>query len=104
MIVHRHAEKSLVAMSGKLPHPASVYIQRLRDEPAPEKDTAIELCQLKFALGPVHEETGTNGNSLVVIIRGGHVLTAFLRRTWNQPFTPDAMRVEEVQSWHDASA
>lgn len=101
MIVHRHAEKSLVALGGKLPVPASVLIQRLREHPAPEKDTAIELCQLEFAYGPVHEATGTNGNSLVAIVRGGRVLTVFLRRTWNQPFTPDRMRVKECVSWHE---
>ena len=104
MIVHRHAEVTLIALSAKLPRPASVYLQRLREMEAPEKDTAIELCQLEFAYGPVHEEFGTNGNSLRVIIRGGHVITAFLSRTWNQPPTPEALRVQEVQSWHVANA
>lgn len=99
MNVHRHAEKSLVALGHKLPVPASVLIQRLREAPAPEKDTAIELCRLQFAHGPVHEEFGTNGDSLVVVVRGGNVLTAMLRRSWSQPFTPDALRVEEVVAW-----
>lgn len=99
MIVHRHAEKSLVALGAKLPVPASVIIARLRAEPDPAHDTAIELCQLSFAHGPVHEPTGTNGNSVVAICRGGRVLTVFLRRTWNQPFTPEKMRVEECVSW-----
>lgn len=99
MNVHRHAEKSMVALSGKLPVPASVLIARLRQMEAPVEDTALEVCRMTMAHGPVHEETGTNGDSLVVIIRGGNVLTAMLRRSWNQPFTPDALRVARVATW-----
>ena len=102
MLVHRHAEKTLIALGAKTPVPASVMIQRLKEAPAPKNDTAIELCRLSFAHGPIHQPTGTNGDQVVAVVRGGAVITVMLRRSWSQPFTPDALRVQEVTSWHAA--
>lgn len=41
-------------------------------------------------------ETGSNGDSVVVIAREGTVETVMLRRSWNQPFTRSALRVDRV--------
>lgn len=100
MLIHRHAEKALVALGQKMPVPASAMIQRLKEAPAPEEDTAIELCRLQYAHGPIHQPTGTNGDQVVAVVRGGAVVTIMLRRSWSQPFTPDALRVQEVRTWH----
>jgi hypothetical protein len=96
MKVHRHAEKALIAMGGRMPMPASAVIARLKDEPEPTSSLALEVCRLQFAVGA---SSSSNGDSVVVIIRGGTVITAMLRRSWNQPFTPAALRVDEVASW-----
>jgi hypothetical protein len=95
--VHRHAEKALIAMGGRMPMPASAVIARLKDQPEPTSSSlALEVCRLQFAVGA---SSSSNGDSVVVIIRGGTVITAMLRRSWNQPFTPAALRVDEVSSW-----
>lgn len=96
MIVHRHAAKALVALTQRMPVPASVVIARLESTEAPDGSLAIEVCRLKFAVG---NSTSSNGDSVVVIVRDGTVVTAMLRRSWNQPFNPAALRVDEVTSW-----
>jgi hypothetical protein len=96
MIVNRHAEKALVSMGHRMPVPASVIIHRLKSEPAPSGSKAIEVCQLKSAVG--HPD-GSNGDTVVVVIRDARVITAMLRRSWNQPFTPESMRVDEIERW-----
>ena len=97
MKVHGHAAASLVAMTQRLPEPASVILARLRQMDPPAQDTAIEVARLQF---PVGHPSSSNGDSVVVIVRGGVAKTAMLRRSWNQPFTPRALRVQEVMSWH----
>lgn len=99
MIVHRHAENSLIALGRKMPVPASAIIDRLRKMEAPKNSVALEVCRMTMAHG-ARELGGTNGDSVVVIIRDGEVITAMLRRSWNQAFDPATLRVEEVQSWH----
>ena len=101
MIVTRHAESMLIALGPRLPVPASVIIDRLRNTADPEKQVAIEVCRLQFAYGS--SELGSNGDSVVVIVRNGEVITAMLRRSWAQQFTPEALRVQEVQSWHNSA-
>ena len=41
MLVHRHAEKSLIALTLKTPRPASVYIHHLKNRPAPTEKLAV---------------------------------------------------------------
>ena len=96
MKMRRHAEVALVAMGSRMPVPASVIIERLKNEPAPKTSTAIEVCRLQFAVGTDR----SNGDSVVVIVRKGTVMTAMLRRSWSQPFDPKHLRVQQVQSWH----
>lgn len=97
MIVSRHAEVSLVALSGKMPIPASVIIDRLRNTESPTVDTALEVCRMTMSRGD--RVTSSNGDSVVAIIRHGKVWTIMLRRSWNQPFNPKALRVEAVARW-----
>ena len=96
MRVNRHAEVTLIALTGKMPVPASVIIDRLRKMEAPAGSCALEVCRLQFARG---DASTSNGDSVVVVIRNGAVVTAMLRRSWNQPFTPERLRVDEVASW-----
>jgi hypothetical protein len=97
MRLNRHAEKALVALDRRIPGGSAKIIARLRaEEPASSK--AIEVCRLQWTFGCA-ESGGTNGNSLVVIARDGVIVTAMLRRSWNQPFTPEAMRVDAVERW-----
>lgn len=98
MNVHRHAEKSLVALTQRMPVPASVILARLREMPATSSSVAIEVCRLQY---PVGDASSSNGDSVIVIARDGMVITAMLRRSW-QPFNPAALRVDEVQSWKGA--
>ena len=98
MRVKYHAEVSLVALSQKMPVPASVILARLRAEPAPEKSQAIEVCRLQYSMGS-RSAGGTNGDVVIVIVRGGVVKTAMLRRSWNQEFTPEVLRVDEYVRW-----
>lgn len=97
MLVHRHAEKALIALTQKMPVPASVVIERLKNEPAPAGDVAIVVCQMTMGHGRPFE--GTNGDTVVVISRGGVAITAMLRRSWNQSFAADVLRVDEVVRW-----
>jgi hypothetical protein len=96
MNVRRHAEVTLVALNGKMPVPASVILSNLRKMEAPTGSAALEVCRMTMARG---DRATSNGDSVVVIIRAGEVVTAMLRRSWNQPFTPERLRVDEVVSW-----
>lgn len=98
MLVHRHAEKALVALTQKLPEPASVILARLRAEPAPNTSVALEVCRMTMAHGD-RGAGGSNGDMVVAIIRDGIVITVMLRRSWNQAFDPETLRVERVASW-----
>lgn len=99
MLVHRHAEKALVALTQKLPEPASVILARLRAEPAPAATSvALEVARMTMSHGD-RDAGGSNGDMVVAIIRDGIVITVMLRRSWNQAFTPEVLRVQEVKSW-----
>lgn len=103
MLVHRHAEAALVAMQGRLPLPASVYLARLRQmETEPNEHIALEVARLQYAHGS--RDRGTNGDMVVAIIREQQVITVMLRRSWNQAFTPEVLRVDRVMSWEGAAA
>lgn len=93
MRVNRHAEVALVALSGKMPVPASVILSDLRKMDPPIGTAALEVCQMTMAHGAAGS---SNGDSVVVIVRDGAAVTAMLRRSWNQPFTPEALRVDSV--------
>lgn len=58
--------------------------------------TAIQVLDLGQQ---VNEAWGdrSNGNLVFAIVRGGRVITAFLRRS-TQPNTPEALRVDTVTS------
>ena len=101
MEIHRHAEKALVAMNRKLPVPASVLLQRLRESDITE-DVAIVVCRMTMSHG-VRASGGTNGDVVVAIAREGRVITVMLRRS-NQLFTPHVLRVDRVIEWEGASA
>ena len=92
MRVGKHARNSLVALTGDLPVPASVIIRRLERTIAPPQSIAIEVARLQLPLGT---PDSSNGDQVIVIVRKGEVKTAMLRRSWNQPFTPEALRVDE---------
>lgn len=98
MKVQRHARLSLIALTQKMPEPASVVLARLEKMEAPAHSMALEVARLQYALGD-RGAGASNGDSVVVIIRGGEVITAMLRRSWNQAFTPEVLRVDEVRSW-----
>jgi hypothetical protein len=96
MKVGPHAYSSLVALGPRMPVPASVVIARLKAMPASTRSIAIEVCRLQYAVG---DSLSSNGDSVIVIARDGMARTAMLRRSWNQPFTAAALRVDEVQTW-----
>ena len=98
MKVNRHARNSLVALTQRMPVPASVILDRLAKMPAPPHSVAIEVCQLQYTFGD-RGAGGANGDKVVVIIRDGKAITAMLRRSWNQAFTPEVLRVDEVATW-----
>ena len=100
MKVSRHAEVTLVALSGSMPVPASVILDSLRRMDPPAGSAAVEVCRMTMARGT---RSSSNGDSVVVVIRKGEVVTAMLRRSWNQPFTPERLRVDEVASWATAA-
>lgn len=93
MMVGRHAEVALVALAERVP--SSAILSQLRRTPAPTGSLALEVHRMTMCHG---ERDASNGDSVVVIVRDGEVVTAMLRRSW-QPFTPAALRVDEVQSW-----
>lgn len=103
MRVTEHAEKALLALGPNLPMPASVIVNRLRKTPAPDGTTAAlevaTLQSLRGDLNPVLSSRNSNGDTVVVIVRSGAAITAMLRRSWNQPFTPEAFGVEAVVRW-----
>ncbi len=83
-----------MALTQKMPEPASVIIARLRAMEAPNHSVALEVARMTMTHGA--RELGSNGDSVVVIIRDGIVITAMLRRSWNQSFDPAVLRVDEV--------
>lgn len=97
LYVSPHAERSLIALTQKLPVPASVLLRRLRQTEAPLHSVALEICRLKFAHGVPHETS--NGDSVVAIIRFGEVVTVMLRRSYNESFEPGILRVDEFVTW-----
>lgn len=96
MKVARHAEVTLVALTDAMPVPASVIVNRLKNMEAPAGSVALEVARMTIALG---DRQSSNGDSVVVIVREGVARTAMLRRSWNQPFTPERLRVDEVARW-----
>src|SRR4051812_1120967 len=104
MKVQRHAAVSLIALTRHLPVPASVIIKRLLEEEVPNDGSfAFEVCRIAM---PVGTPDSSNGDSVVVIVRHGVAITAMLRRSWNQPFTARALRVDglTVWTWDDRAA
>ena len=97
MKIHPHAAASLVALTQDMPVPASVIMARLRAMDPPGGSCAIEVCRMTIARG---SSSSSNGDAVVVIVRNGVVRTAMLRRSWNQPFTPARLRVDEVARWN----
>jgi hypothetical protein len=100
VIVHAHAEKALIALTQRMPVPASVIIDRLKKMEAPTKSVALEVCRMTIAQGK-RSTGGSNGDSVLVIIREGKVITTMLRRSWDQSFSPSVLRVDEFQSWKE---
>lgn len=96
MRVNRHCEKALLALDSRMPVPASVILARLREAPEPASSMALEVARLQWALGT---PDSSNGDTVVVIVRDGKAITAMLRRSWSQPFTPASLRVEAVATW-----
>lgn len=101
MRVNRHAETSLVALGSRLPVPASTIIKQLRDMPEPTCSVAIEVARLHIAIG---RSDASNGDVVLVIVRDGVAVTAMLRRSWNQPLTPAALRVDEIRGLTESPA
>ncbi len=100
MNINAHAERALVALTQKMPVPASVIIHRLKQMEAPKNSVAIEVCRMTMSRG-FRDEGASNGDSVVVIIREGKVITTMLRRSWNQSFDPGVLRVDEFISWKE---
>lgn len=96
MKVHGHAEAALVALGDSMPMPASLILDRLRKMEAPATSAALEVCRMTMSRGAA---SSSNGDSVIVIVRNGAAVTAMLRRSWNQPFTLAALRVEAVAAW-----
>jgi len=106
MLVHRHTEKSLVALGQKMPQPASVILARLRTEDI-EGAAALIVARLPESLGRWNgrqDDKATNGDTLVVIARDNIAITAMLRRSWDQDFTPEVLRVDRVIDWTGGTA
>lgn len=103
MIVHRHAEKALVAMTQKMPVPASVVLAQLRAMPAlPPGRSRAMVMPLGRRLGEWsgdRNDRQSNGDTVVIIQRDEIAITAMLRRSWDQQFTPEVLRVDEVIEW-----
>lgn len=97
MNVSTHAETALVALTQKMPVPASAVMARLRAEPTPAEDIAIVACRMTIAYGTPH--VGSNGDTVVIIVRRGEAKTAMLRRSYNQSFAPEILRVGKVITW-----
>jgi hypothetical protein len=91
MNVHRHAEKALIALGYPgLPVPASVIIDRLKKMEAPI------IKHVALVIGH-YNPAGTNGDTVVAILREGNVITVMLR--WShQPWTLSALRVEAIET------
>lgn len=98
MRVRTHAAASLIAMSRDMPISAKAIIQRLEAMPEQTKSAAIVVSRMTMARGQ-RSSGGTNGDSLIVIVRDQTAVTAMLRRSWNQSFTPEILRVDEVIEW-----
>lgn len=98
MKVNRHAAISLVALTQRMPVAASLVMKRLGEEPE-RNSAAIITCRMTMALGHRSDATSSNGDTVVTIARKGVIVTAMLRRSWNQAFTPEALRVDEVIDW-----
>ena len=106
MRVTRHAEEALVALTGRLPMPASVIVNRLRQMDPPAGSQALMVASIAMWAGDLNpkgdkNQWPSNGDMVVVIVKEGAAITAMLRRSWNQPFTPAAFKppVDEVVRW-----
>lgn len=68
-------------------------VTRLEAIPGTADDVAIEVYRHG---SPITDASGSNGDSVVVIARGGEVTTVMLRRSWSQSFTPASLGVDRV--------
>lgn len=58
-------------------------------------DTAVILDKLEKPI-PYTDDNQSNGDLVVLIVRNNFPVTIMLRRSWNQPLTPDALDVREI--------
>ena len=96
MEVYRHAEHSLIALTGKMPVPASVVIQRMKQSKLTEH-VAIVVCRMTMSHG--RRNVGTRGDTVVAIARDGKVITVMLRYG-HQSFDPVVLGVDYIAEWN----
>ena len=94
MFVNAHAREQLVRRVGY--DEASRILARLERLHGTSDDVAIDVATLPAFRYADGTPSGSNGDTVVVIVRGGEVTTVMLRRSWNQPFTPEALGVDRV--------
>ena len=63
-----------------------------------ERDTAILLTDTGIEKCPDIEREESNGNYVILIVRNQMPITVMFRRS-NQPFTPQALRVDTVRRY-----
>lgn len=94
MLVTSHARVRLRARLGDTE--ANRLIARFEAATGEIGAVAIEVARFD---PPKRLSDGSNGDMLVVIVRDGSVETVMLRRSWNQPFTAEALGVDRTQTF-----
>lgn len=94
MFVSAHAHKRLQQRLGSVWAARIIAaLERVNGEP---DNAAIEVAVLPYV---VYDNDGSNGDRVVVIARGGEVTTVMLRRSFDQPWTPEALSVDRVYAF-----
>lgn len=98
-MITKHAEQRLAERGITL---SNLFLQSLLNE-CGDKETAVLIKIIepnKADKTEFHKRDYSNGDLVILIVRSNKVTTAMFRRS-DQPFTPEALKVQTVKSLID---
>ena len=74
---------------------SEIFLRAVAEKDCGCMDTAVILDKLEKPI-PYIDDTKSNGDLVILIVRKNYPVTIMLRRSWNQPLTKEALDVEDI--------